>query len=89
MKFIYSQNPLIQPVITPRWLASSSEAQLKALGDIARDRNLPIQSHLCEQKASIEYCLSFFPGYANCASVFEAAGLMNSKVRLCLKGKYD
>ena len=70
-------------------MGSSSEAQLKALGDIARDRNLPIQSHLCEQKSAREYFLSFWPGYTNNASVFEATGLMTSKVRLCLKGKYD
>ena len=85
----FSQNPLIQPAITPSSIGSSSEAQLKALGDIARDRNLPIQSHLCEQKSARKYFLSFWPGYANNASVFEATGMMTSKVRLYLKGKYD
>ena len=42
MIFLY-QNPLIQPVITPRFAISCSETLMQRLGEIAAEKNLAIQ----------------------------------------------
>lgn len=39
---------LIEPVLTPRFVPTCSDALLRGLGDLSRDRNLRVQSHMAE-----------------------------------------
>ena len=79
-----SQNPLIQPVITPRFAPTCSPQLLKELGELAKETGVHIQSHICEQKPEVEFTLKLFPGRENCASIFEESGLLTEKVCPCM-----
>ncbi len=76
----YTQNPLVQAVITPRFSPSCSPELLQGLGDLAREHDLPIQSHVCEQLPEVKYTLSLFLGFQDCSSIFEKHGLLTDKV---------
>ena len=77
-----AQNPLIQPVVTPRFAITCSEPLLKALGDLAQEMDVPIQSHICEQKDEVTYTLELFPMHKTCSSIFHSAGLLTPKVSI-------
>ena len=76
----HTQNPLIQAMIYPAALFTSTPEQLKGLGHIAREHNVPVMSHLAEQVDSMKHTLSMNPGFKNCSSIFEAHGLLTNKV---------
>ena len=74
------QNPLIQPVVTPRFAITCSEPLLKDLGDLAQEMDVPIQSHLCEQKDEVKYTLELFPGHEDSSSIFHTTRMLTTKV---------
>ena len=43
-----------------------------------------VQSHICEQKAEVEYTLSLFPDHEHCADIFDKNGLLTGKVCVCM-----
>lgn len=45
----------IKPIITPRFTPSCSNELMKWLGQVAKDNNLYVQSHLSENKGEIEW----------------------------------
>ena len=48
-------NPLVQPIITPRFIPSCTPEMLRACGQLAVKYQLPVQSHLSENKAEIAW----------------------------------
>ncbi|CAG8788433.1 10682_t:CDS:2, partial [Racocetra fulgida] len=55
VKYIQSlESSLITPIITPRSVLSCTPDLLKSLGDISKDFQIPIQSHLSENLAEID-----------------------------------
>jgi guanine deaminase len=46
---------LIQPVITPRFVPTCSDALLEGLGKISAENNLLIQSHMAEAHDQVEW----------------------------------
>lgn len=75
-----SQNQLIEPVVAPRFAFTCSEPLLKTLGDLASEMQVPIHSHICQQKEEVTKILSNYPQHRECASIFNAAGMLNSRV---------
>ena len=57
---------------------------LTSLGELANDRDLHVQSHICEQKPEIAYTLQLFPDHACSASIFEQARLLTEKVTIII-----
>lgn len=51
---------LIQPVITPRFIPTSTPELLLRLGEIAKERNLMVQSHMAESKDEVETVLNMY-----------------------------
>lgn len=49
---------LIEPVITPRFVPTCSDALLTGLGAISEDQSLRIQSHLAESLDQVEWVRS-------------------------------
>ena len=41
---------LVSPIITPRFAPSCTSELLKGLGDLAKDTNLPVQTHISENQ---------------------------------------
>ena len=56
---------------------------LTSLGALAHERDLHVQSHICEQKPEVVYTLQLFPDHTSSASIFEQARLLTEKVISC------
>lgn len=66
-------------IITPRFVPSCTAELMEGLGILARKHNLPIQSHLSENKKEIEWVRSLHPDCKNYAAVYEKYGLLNER----------
>ncbi|KIR32192.1 guanine deaminase [Cryptococcus deuterogattii MMRL2647] len=48
---------LVQPIITPRFVPVCSDELLQGLANVAKDRNVRVQSHMCEGRDEIDMAL--------------------------------
>ncbi|KAF9354897.1 hypothetical protein BGX34_010764 [Mortierella sp. NVP85] len=71
--------PLVTPIITPRFAISCTSELLTELGKLAKEYDLPIQSHLCENLNEIDFTMSLFPKSANYTAVYADHGLLNDR----------
>jgi guanine deaminase len=51
----------ITPILTPRFLPTCSDSLLEELSLIQKDENIPVQSHLSENLAEIDWVKELFP----------------------------
>ena len=75
-------NPLIKPIITPRFAPVCTRLLLKKLGALAVEENLPIQTHISENKNEINLVKKLFPECNNYASVYDDHDLLQSSTIL-------
>jgi guanine deaminase len=67
-------------VITPRFSPTSSEAQLEALGVLAREHpQCLIQTHLSEQTDEVAWVRSLFPDARDYLDTYERFGLLSAR----------
>lgn len=72
------QSTKIKPILTPRFIPSCSEPLLKSLGELAKAMQLPIQSHLSENKDEIAWVQQLHP-HASCyGNAYEQYGLLGN-----------
>lgn len=57
----WAGNPLVKLIITPRFAITSTRNLLAGLGELAVKYNLPVQSHLSENKAEVDFVAELFP----------------------------
>ncbi|KAJ3088904.1 hypothetical protein HK102_007669, partial [Quaeritorhiza haematococci] len=69
----------VTPIITPRFVPTCSAELMQALGDIAREKNLPIQSHLCENPSEIEFVKTLHPECSSYTDVYRTYGLLTDR----------
>lgn len=69
----------VKPIITPRFVPTCSTKLLMALGELANKYNVPVQSHLSENKDEIEFVKELHPEYENYATVYNEAGLLGQQ----------
>lgn len=69
----------IKPIITPRFTPSCSNDLMDALGKIAREKNLPIQSHLSENTGEIGWVAELHPECQQYWETYEKYGLWNDR----------
>lgn len=64
VKFVSEEldDPLITPVVTPRFVPSCTAELMSHLGEISRKYSVPVQSHLSESKAEIDMVKELHPG---------------------------
>ncbi|KAI9315237.1 guanine deaminase [Dichotomocladium elegans] len=70
---------LVTPVVTPRFAITCSSPLLHGLSALAAEFDLPIQTHLCENKNEIKFTRSLFPDSAHYTGVYADHGLLNAK----------
>ena len=70
------------PIITPRFVPSCTPALMDNLGKLAAARQLPIQSHLSENKKEIVWVKELHPECKNYAEVYDRYGLLTDKTIL-------
>ena len=73
---------LITPIITPRFAPSCSSPLLSDLGTLAKETNLPIQTHLSENKSEVALVRKRFPTHDSYAHVYDTHGLLTPKTVL-------
>ncbi|KAJ2020883.1 hypothetical protein IW146_009560 [Coemansia sp. RSA 922] len=74
-----TQQRLVTPIITPRFVPTCSHECLEGLGALAEKYQLPVQSHLCENPSEIEFAKSCFPDSPSYAHIYHKYGLLNSR----------
>lgn len=65
------------PILTPRFIPSCSDELMKKLGDLSRQQNLRIQSHLSENPSEVAWVRELVPEsdcYANAYELFDTMG---------------
>lgn len=61
LKNYYSENNLVNPIITPRFIPSCDSELLKELGNLAVKYNIPTQSHISENLGEIDWVKKLQP----------------------------
>jgi guanine deaminase len=75
-------HPFLQFAVTPRFAITCGEKMLKGAAELARKRNLLVQTHLSENLNEIAYTLSLFPGVSDYTAVYESYGLLTERTLL-------
>ncbi|XP_065576999.1 guanine deaminase-like isoform X5 [Artemia franciscana] len=83
-KDVYSAclNPLVNPVVTPRFAPSCSMELLTNLGRIAKTYDVSIQTHCSETLPECQWVKELFPGFEDYIDVYDKAGLLTAKTTL-------
>jgi guanine deaminase len=71
-------DPLVTPVITPRFVPTCTPTLMKGLGVIAKNHNLPIQSHMGETLEEYAWVRSLHPESTTYTDVYRNHGLLPS-----------
>ncbi len=69
----------VRPILTPRFSPSCTETLMRFLGELARERDLPIQSHLSESRGEIAWVKELFPNCATYYGTYQKHGLWTNK----------
>ena len=76
------ERKLVCPIVTPRFGPSCSAKLLEGLGGLAKRENLPVQTHISENKAEVELVQALFPASKSYADVYDVAGLLHDRTIL-------
>ena len=69
----------IKPMITPRFTPSCSNELMQELGRIAKEKNLPIQSHLSENTGELSLVKELHPDCSHYWETYQKYGLWNDQ----------
>ncbi len=69
----------IKPILTPRFTPSCTNELMEALGRIAEEKGLPIQSHLSENTGEIRLVSELHPDCGQYWETYDKYGLWNSR----------
>ncbi|EOA82749.1 hypothetical protein ACJQWK_04647 [Exserohilum turcicum] len=85
IEYIRSLDPkgeIVKPIITPRFAPSCTPQCLSAMGQLAKETDAHIQTHISENKGEIELVKSLFPDSESYAQVYDTHGLLTDKTIL-------
>ncbi|MCQ2914552.1 MAG: amidohydrolase family protein [Alphaproteobacteria bacterium] len=69
----------IKPILTPRFTPSCTNELMEFLGKLAKERNLPIQSHLSENTSEVAWVRELHPDCKQYWESYDKYGLFNDK----------
>ena len=73
---------LLAPIITPRFAPSCQPTTLSALGKLASDQSLRVQTHISENLAEVKLVSELFPQQSSYTDVYDAHGLLGPRTVL-------
>lgn len=73
------KSELVKPIVTPRFVPTCSAEILEELGKMAKEYDVPIQSHLSENTGEVEWVKELHPEHKNYASVYDCYSLFGQK----------
>jgi len=74
--------PRVKPLITPRFVPTCTSELMRSLGDLAAEYNVPVQTHISENQAEVDWVRELHPESADYAAVYEDHGLLGDKTIL-------
>ncbi|KAJ3883679.1 Metallo-dependent hydrolase [Lentinula edodes] len=78
-----SNEPLVYPVLTPRFAISCSNELLSSLKSLAHsDTQLHIQTHIAENLKEVEFTKELYPDIEHYAGVYDSYGLLRTNTIL-------
>lgn len=82
--YLSAQSPdgLVRPIITPRFVPSCTEDMLTALGQLAKELNLPVQSHLSENRSEVDWVKELEPDSTCYGDAYNRYGLFGQQPTL-------
>ncbi|KAJ7087886.1 Metallo-dependent hydrolase [Mycena epipterygia] len=79
----HTTEPLVQPILTPRFAITCTTPLLQSLGELAAsDPSLRIQTHISENPSEVTFTMSLFPECSSYAGVYESCGLLRANTIL-------
>lgn len=69
------------PILTPRFIPSCTDELMIKLGEIQREYNLPVQSHLSENKDEIKWVQELCPASKNYGDAYDSFGLFGKNAK--------
>ena len=73
-----AHDALVRPIITPRFVPSCTPELLQACGELARKHNLPVQSHLSENRNEIAWVHELEPASLHYGDAYRRYGLFGA-----------
>jgi guanine deaminase len=73
---------LVSPILTPRFAPSCTSPLLHSLGALAKETQLPIQTHIAENVNEVQLVRQLFPESTSYAQVYDTHGLLTEKMIL-------
>lgn len=74
--------PRVKPLVTPRFVPTCTSELMRALGDLASEFNVPVQTHISENQAEVDWVKELHPGSEDYATIYEDHGLLGDKTIL-------
>ena len=68
-----------KPILTPRFIPSCSDELMEGLENIQKSENIPVQSHLSENKSEIEWVHELHPETSTYGGAYEKYGLFGGE----------
>lgn len=69
----------IKPILTPRFTPSCTNELMSFLGKLAAERNIPVQSHLSENRAEMEWVRQLHPDCGQYWETYAKYGMWNDR----------
>jgi len=66
-------------VFTPRFAGACSRELMSRVGEVARDTQAYVQSHLSENKDEVQWIRNLFPEYDSYTAVYDATGILHER----------
>lgn len=79
LKAYADKSPIVKPIVTPRFVPSCTGGLMCKLGELAKEYNVPVQSHLSENKGEIAWVKELHPDQKNYADVYNSFQLFGQQ----------
>lgn len=70
---------MVKPIITPRFVPSCTPTLMEGLGKLAKEYDVPVQSHLSETLREIAWVKKLHPEFPDYASIYNHFGLFGQQ----------
>ena len=85
IEYIKSIDPnyeVVSPIVTPRFAVTCSGGMMSELGRLAKEQDIPIQTHVSENESETEFVNKSFPESGSYTKVYDDHGLLTSRTIL-------
>ena len=82
IKSIDPNYQVVSPIVTPRFAVTCSRDMMSELGKLAKEEDIPIQTHVSENESEIDFVNTCFPECGGYTKVYDDYGLLTPRTIL-------